>query len=90
MNTETLKQIRNILLRTTLISLLLTWFMAALTFGLWDTWTGVMSKVCHVPAAEFGPLIGNWFALIKFYFIFVLLAPALALHWEIKKSAKKA
>ncbi len=85
MNVDSLKQIRNVLLRTALISLLLTWLLAAITIGFWDTWSGMTSQWFHTPAAELGPMVCVWFALVKFYFIFVLLAPALGLDWEIRK-----
>jgi hypothetical protein len=89
MNLDSLKQIRNVLLRTALISLILAWVLAALTISLWDVWAGMTSQLFRTPAAELGPLISNWFALIKFYMIFVLLAPALGLHWEIKRREKQ-
>jgi hypothetical protein len=85
MNVDLLKQIRNILLRTALITLILAWLLAGMTIGLWDVWSTTTSQWFRTPTAELGPMISNWFALIKFYLIFVLLAPALGLHWEIKK-----
>jgi len=89
MNLEALKQIRNVLLRTALISLILAWLLAGLTIGLWDTWSSITSQWFRTPVTELGPLMSNWFALIKFYMIFVLLAPALGLHWEIKRREKQ-
>ncbi len=89
MNLDALKQIRNVLLRTALISLILTWLLAALTVGLWDTWAWLVSQWLRTPVAAFGPLMSNWFAAIKFYLIFVLFVPALAMHWEIKKLENK-
>lgn len=90
MNLDSLKLIRNVLLRTALIGWILAWFLAAITIGLWDTWAGFTSQWFRTPTAEMGPLIANWFAMIKFYLIFVLLAPALGLHWEIKRHERKA
>ena len=88
MGLDSLKLLRNVLLRTAVISLLLAYFLAAATVGLWDVWTELTSKVFRTPVSACGPLISNFFALIKFYMIFVLLAPALGLHWEIKKREK--
>lgn len=90
MNITSLKQARNILLRTAVICLGLAWLLAGLTIGLWDVWSGLTSQLFRTPAAELGPLISNWFALIKFYMIFVLLAPAVGLHWEIKHREKQS
>ena len=89
MSTESLKQVRNILLRTLLVSMILAWTLAALTIALWDTWSGMTEQWFHTPADALGPIISNWFALIKFYALFVLLAPALGLHWEIKQREKQ-
>lgn len=88
MNIDILTQSRNFLLRTFAVSVILAWVLAAFTIGLWDFWSGIMSQWFHTPVADFGPLISNWFALIKFYVLFVLLAPAIGLHWEIKRRVK--
>lgn len=89
MNIASLIQIRNVLLRTLLISLILAYILAGLTVALWDTWSGITSQWFRTPVEELGPMISSWFALIKFYMIFVLLAPALGLHWEIKRRRQK-
>jgi hypothetical protein len=88
MNLDSLRLIRNVLLRATLIGIVFTWILAGLTICMWDTWAGMASQMMHTPTTDFGPLISNWFAIIKFYVIFVLLVPALAVHWEIKKLEK--
>lgn len=90
MNTDSLKLIRNILLRTFVIAVLVAWSTAALTILCWDTWTNMMAQWFRMPAAEMGVVMGSWFALIKFYMIFVLLVPALGLHWEIKQREKQS
>jgi hypothetical protein len=89
MNFEVLRQVRDLLLRTALVTLILAWIVAGLTFGLWDVWAGTTSQLFRTPVAELGPVIVNFFSFIKFYMIFVLLAPALGLHWEIKKREKQ-
>ena len=86
---EVLRLIRNILLRTALISYLLTILIAVATVSLWDVWGGLMVKWFHTSPEALGPIIGSYFAQIKFYYIFVLLAPALGLHWTIKAEEKK-
>ena len=86
MNTDLLKVIRNILLRTAALSLVFSWLMAAATIGLWDTWSNLTSQWFHTPTSDMGPMMVAFFAHIKLYVVFVLLAPALALHWTIKSS----
>lgn len=90
MSLESLKLVRNLLIRTALVSLILTWVLAAITVALWDFWSGLTSQLFRTPVADLGLLISYWFALIKFYMLFLLLAPALALHWEIKAREKQA
>lgn len=90
MKIETIRQLRNILLRTFAVVLVLNLLMAAATFGLWDTWTTITSQWFHTPTESLGPLMVNFFTSIKFFAIFVLLAPALALHWTVRQELKEA
>lgn len=85
MNTETLQAIRNLLVRVAAVSFLLSLFMALATFGMWDTWIHWTSTLFHVPKEGLGQTMVDFFALVKFYVIFLLLAPAIALHWTISK-----
>jgi hypothetical protein len=89
MSLDGMRLFRNVLLRTALISLILAWMLAALTIGLWDFWTAITSQWFRTPVADLGPFISSWFGLIKFYMIFVLLAPALGIHWEIRRRESK-
>lgn len=89
MSLDTLRLIRNTLLRTALIAYLVTLFIALATVALWDTWSGLMAKWFHTNPEILGPLMAGFFTLIKFYYVFVLLVPALGLHWTIKVQAKK-
>ena len=84
MNLDLLRLIRNLLLRLAAISFVLCLVMAFATVALWDTWAGLASQWFHMTPAAIGPMVGNFFAFVKFYYVFVLLAPALALHWTIK------
>jgi hypothetical protein len=88
MSLDVLVLLRNLLLKAAIICFGLAWLATIATIALWDVWTKMLSEWYRMNPADFGPLMGNWFALIKFYFLFVLLAPALALHWEIKKREK--
>ncbi len=90
MNIESIRFARNILLKVLAVVFVLNLLMAMATFVLWDTWTGVTSQWFHTPPETLGPLIFNFFTATKFFAIFVLLAPALALHWTLKAEEKKA
>lgn len=84
MSSESLELIRNILLRTAAIAYGFAILSALATFVLWDTWTSLISQWFHTTPAILGPLILAFFTAVKFYAIFMLLVPALALHWTIK------
>jgi len=88
MRIETIRQLRNILLRTFAVVFVLNLLMAAATFGLWDTWTSITGQWFHTSKESLGPLMVNFFSTTKFFAIFCLLAPALALHWTVREEAK--
>ena len=89
MKIETMRSARNILLRTFAVTFILNLLMAAATFGLWDTWTSLTGQWFHTEPQTLGPLMVNFFAATKFFAIFVLLAPALALHWTLKAEERQ-
>ncbi len=89
MSSDLLPLIRNILLRTFAITYGLTILMALATFGLWDTWTALITQWFHTTPAALSSLMLTFFTAVKFYAIFILLAPALALHWTIKVRRRK-
>lgn len=89
MNLELVRDLRNILFRTLVITYCFTLFMQLATFALWDTWTGLTAQWFRTNVSELGPILVGFFVAIKFYAIFVLLAPALALHWTLKKKEKR-
>lgn len=92
MTLDSLRLLRNILLRTVVISVVFSYTTLLVTFAFWDTWAGVTSQWLHLtPEALSRPIMLYFFVAVKFFNIFVLLAPALALHWTIKREmARKA
>jgi len=82
---NTLRLLRNILLRAAAICYCLIAVMAVLTFALWDTWAQTTCTLYHIEPNKLGTLVVYFFALAKFYAIFLLLAPGLAIHWTLKK-----
>lgn len=83
---KTIRVIRDTLLRAFLIGLLFGLLYAGVYYGgrgYWDRlmvdrWRVVDEKSLHVLALSF-------LTLIRFYLVFVLLIPALALHWTLKR-----
>ena len=89
MSLELARELRNILLRTLAVTFGFTLLMHLSTWPLWDTWTTLTSQWFRVPVDTLGLAMLNFFVAIKFFSIFVLLAPALALHWTIKVREKR-
>ncbi len=85
MTLDSLRLVRNILLRAVAVAFVFNLSMALATFALWDTWTALISQWFHTSREALGPLMTYFFTAVKFYVIFVLLTPALALHWTIKR-----
>lgn len=90
MKTEDLKLLRDILFRTAIIYFAFSIVMALSTIFLWDTWSGLTCQWYHVKPEDIGATILNFFAAVKFFFVFIILVPALALHWTIKASTRLA
>jgi hypothetical protein len=84
-NYETLRLIRNILLRTFVIGLAIALILGVVTMTGWMTWMGLASEWFHTDAATLTPIILGFFVQIRFFLLFIVLAPALAIHWTLKK-----
>jgi len=91
MTLETLKILRSILLKSFLIGyvlMLVTWAMYFLWRGNWEM---LMVDQWHlIDRSTLEIIIVSLYSLAKFYFLFCILVPALAIHWVIKGLEKKA
>jgi hypothetical protein len=81
---ETLRLIRNILLRCFAIGVVFALLMLVATLAAWPVWTGLSMRWFHADEAQLGTVVLAFFTAIRFYFLFILLAPALALHWTMR------
>jgi len=81
---DTLRLIRNILLKCFAIGVVFALLMLIATLAAWPVWTGLAVRWFHVDEAQLGNVVLAFFTAIRFYFLFVLLAPALALHWTLR------
>ncbi|MBP7860620.1 hypothetical protein KA183_02975 [bacterium] len=84
MNRENLTVIRNLFLQAALISVLITWIAAFLTMGLWNTWIEISMANFKVSREFLSQLVTQFFTVAKFFTIYLLLVPGLALHWTVK------
>ena len=63
--------------------------MTLSTMLLWDVWTQMTAALFHVDPNSLGTLMVNFTASCKIIFIFFMLAPALGIHWTIKRMEKQ-
>lgn len=90
MKIEILRFYRNLLFRTLLMIFCLNVFMFSTTLAMWDTWSAMISSWFRMPVESLGPIMLCFFSAVKFFAIYIILAPALALHWSIKTLEKSA
>ena len=86
MTKETLQTLRNILLRTLLVSVAFAVLMATVYYtgrSHWDRMIADHWQLIDQPSLNL--VVVGFFTLVRFYLVFVLLAPALALHWTLKR-----
>jgi hypothetical protein len=83
---ETVRLIRDILLRTLLISLIIALLIVGIYYGGRRYWDNLMVvRLALIEQGSLNVIVVSFFVLIRFYLIFILLAPALALHWTLKR-----
>ncbi len=85
MNNDALRLARNILFRSFVVGLALTAVMMVLTISFWVPWTALATRLFHTDTATLTPMVLKFFVDIRFFLVFVLLTPALAIHWTLKK-----
>jgi len=88
MSTVNLRLARNTLFRAFVISAGFTLLTYVTTFPLWSVWSSLICDWFHMPAEQVGPVMLGFFCQIKFFNVYLLLVPALALHWTIKTQEK--
>ncbi len=81
---ETLRLLRNILLRSFAVGVVFALVMLVATLAAWPVWTGLAMSWFHADQAQLSAVVLAFFTAIRFYFLFILLAPALALHWTLR------
>lgn len=83
---ETIQTLRNVLLRTFLISLVIALLMAVAYYCGRSHWDRMIVDRLHlIDQSSLNVVVFSFFMLVRFYLLFILLAPALALHWTLKR-----
>lgn len=89
MNLETLRVARNLLSRCFLVGMGLALLIGGVLAAGWDAWMSVASRWLGTSEAVLIPIVLNFLTAIRFFLFFVLLTPALALHWTYKAESKR-
>ncbi len=90
MTLDTLRLFRNILFRSVAVAIILALLLAAVTFGAWDWWTGLAAAMFHTDEATLSSFVLGFFVEVRFYVLFVLLTPAVAIHWTLVRERRPA
>jgi uncharacterized BrkB/YihY/UPF0761 family membrane protein len=90
MTLETLRLIRNVLLRSFAIGVVIALLMAIGFVVARPIWTGLVISWFHTDEAGLSTLVLRLFTEIRFYLVFVLLVPGLAIHWTIRSELARS
>lgn len=90
MNTDALRFYRNLFFKILAVCFVLNVSILVTTLAFWDTWASLTATWFHSTPEALGPSILNFFMFAKFYMLYILLAPALALHWAVKAKEKRS
>jgi hypothetical protein len=89
MTLESLRLARNILLRSAGLCYAFLMLSALMWLPFSEAWTKLTCDLYHVTPEAVHTIVISFLSVAKFYAIFVLLVPGLALHWTIKKEESK-
>lgn len=88
MDKQTLVTVKSILFKTFLTGLAFALIIFLLTMKFWDKWSFIVSSRFLLSQKELGELFVNSMLYTRFYLIFVILVPAIAIHWHLKNTSK--
>jgi hypothetical protein len=87
---DALRLVRNILLRSFVIGIVFAIVYLVLTLAFWNTWVALAMAWWRTDEQHLSALVLNFFTTLRFYLVFVLLVPALAIQWTISSERKRA
>lgn len=89
MSTETIRVARNVLFRCFVVGFGLALFFGGILAVGWEAWISLAARWFHTTEAVLTPVFLNFLVAIRFFLFFVVLTPALALHWTYKAELKR-
>jgi len=81
---ETLRLLRNVLLRSFVVGAVFALVMLIAMFVAWPFWTSLAMAWFRTDEANLSAVVLRLFVDIRFYLVFVVLTPGLAIHWTIR------
>lgn len=88
MDKQTLITIRDFLFKTFLIGLLIAVLLMVISIILWEPWSLFINNKFLVTEEDLGKMFVNSFLYLRFYLLFIILSPAIALHWLVISKKK--
>ncbi len=89
MDYESLRLIRDSLFRTFVIGLVFALILWMFTEFFWQASTELGVRLFRVDPLVFAADMLWYFTAIKFFLLFLVLAPALGIHWTLKKECDR-
>jgi H+/Cl- antiporter ClcA len=90
MTSQTLRLVRNIVLRSFAIGAAIAVLQVIATLVFWNFWISVASAWWHTDEAHLSSLALNYYTQLRFFLVFVLLVPGLAIHWTVKDELRRS
>ncbi|MBI3308804.1 MAG: hypothetical protein HYZ79_05470 [Candidatus Melainabacteria bacterium] len=84
MEKQNLQLIRDFLFKTFIIGIVFAILLITLTMLFWEQWSSFLYGKFLITDKELGKLFVNSVLHLRFYLLFVILTPAIALHWILK------
>jgi hypothetical protein len=86
---ETLRLIRNVLLRWFVIGVVIALVQFIATLTAWSFWVPLASAWWHTDEQHLSTLALIYFTVLRFFLVFMLLIPGLAIHWTIRSELNR-
>ncbi len=86
---ETLRLLRNILLRWFVIGAAVGLVQFIVTLAAWSFWTSLASAWWHTDEQQLRTVALNYFMVLRILVVFMLLLPGLAIHWTIRSELSR-
>ena len=84
MQKQNLILLRDFLFKMFIVSVIFAILLFIGTTLFWNIWASIIYTKFQVGEKELGELVVKFFINLRFFLIFLILTPAISLHWTIK------